>query len=247
MQVKIFTVKSLSSTLLLLFLVFAQLFGQNTVKDELAWFRYYGSYRLNTNYSVKGELEYRLYFDNLQPHQILTPRMHVERTFENGVAVGVGGVYFLHWMPHPDYNTVKGTKTEIRPHQYVKQDNLFKWGVIKSRVMLEERWRQKVLKGETINAYRFNFRMRFRFTIEAKLDTKKRFSAFVGTEPMINMGSEINGDFLDQVRTFTGFNAQFSDKVKLQLAYINWYQPISAKDVIIQNDIVRLTFFHKIK
>lgn len=247
MQINMFRVKSIFSFSIVFFLFFNQIWGQSTVKDELAWLRYYGSYRLKNQWKVKGELEYRFYFNDLQPHQVLTPRLHAERTFENGVAIGVGGVYFLHWMPHPDYNTIKGTKTEIRPHQYVKQDNLFKWGAVKSRVMLEERWRQKVQKGETINTYRFNFRMRFRFTVEAHLDQKKRFSVFVGTEPMMNMGSEINGDFLDQVRTFGGVNTLFSEKMKLQVAYVNWYQPISSKDLIIQNDIVRLTFFHNIK
>ena len=214
-------------------------------RQELTWFRYYGSYEMSENWKVKAEIEYRNFQPQWRPHQLLLPRLHVERKLASEFKVGVGAVYFLHWLPHDAEVTEKAMRIEYRPHQYITQGHLFKWGSFKQRWMIEQRWRQNIINNEAQNSYRFNFRFRYSATVQVHLNQDKQWVLQFSAEPMLNAGRSIRQDYLDQVRTSLGTRISLTEHIDLSLDYINWYQPVIQQNRVYLRDIARFTIYHE--
>lgn len=234
--------------LLLVFLAPVLVSGQEKEKEytEQTWFGYLNQTRLTNRSGIWLDLHLRL-----NDHFVKEPAIGMAR---------LGYIFYVNDQNRPAagyaYITQYSNSNElpnVPEHRLWQQFQWFEkrnWLSLMQYVRLEERFRRKVVDGELINDYSFNYRVRYAmaFTIPLKGEpgAAKTPFVFINNEVMINFGSEIVNNYFDQNRFFVGLGYQFTQKLNAHIGYLNVFQQLSAAGTFRHVDGIRLFVFHNL-
>lgn len=111
-------------------------------------------------------------------------------------------------------------------------------------IRLEQRFVQKLENGEPISDYRYNWRIRYNYSMSIPLNSKKiqprTWSIALQDELFINFGSQIVYNYFDQNRLFAGLGYQFSQHLGASLGYAYIFQQTARGNVFQSVNCIRL-------
>lgn len=109
---------------------------------------------------------------------------------------------------------------------------------------LEQRFVQKIQEGEPIQDYRYNWRIRYNYSMNIPLNSKKiqpkTWSIALQDELFVNFGSQIVYNYFDQNRLFIGAGYQFSHHLGASLGYTYIFQQTAQGNVFQSINCIRL-------
>ncbi|MEQ8358733.1 MAG: DUF2490 domain-containing protein [Cytophagales bacterium] len=229
-------------TIVLLIAAFTIATAQDKVnRQSLIWARYYLKLKLNDKYTIRYEIEERLFFKNQRQHQFMT-RAFADRYLGKGWNTAIGIAYFSHSRPSDPTVLEYRNWSEIRPVLEIgKRHILSDKFKIDHRFWQEFRFYEQENKSISYRNLRTRYRLEFRFQLNTQLTL--RLLDEIHFNPEENDGRT----FFDQNRI--GIGAQYFPKPHLgfELAYINWFQQISKLPEFYQRDIMRITIFLDIR
>lgn len=243
------TLKNLFLLLLLLNSICVKSQNKQVTNQSLYWMRYYNQLSLNENWTWHNEIdERRFLINNKHQHFIMHSRIHYK--FYKNADVALGFTYSLQ-DPQEPYSESTLTIPELRIVQEINQNNAItnKFS-IQHRIRIDERFFRKNDGTELLKGYDFNFRFRYRFQASYKLieyENKNTTTLKMANEIMINAGKNIVYNHFDQNRIYAAVEQELSKNTSVELGYMYWYQQRASGYQFFDRDIIRLTFYHKIK
>lgn len=158
------------------------------------------------------------------------------------------GYLYAHHFP----TTYKKTaRPEHRPWQQIWWNQKYNGYTTIQYLRFEQRFNQKISADDKLlNDYRFNFRLRYNFSLFVPLTRKELlpktpFLALID-EVFINFGEEIKYNYFDQNRFFVGLGYQYSAHGNVQLGYMNLFQQEASGYEFINNHVIRLFITHNL-
>ena len=236
--------------LLVLFALKVEVKAQKLITNQnLYWMRYYNQLGFGNKWTWHNEIDDRRFFDqNKQHHLIMHSRIHYKILKNAEVAFGL--TYSLQSAQDPKLNAdlVVPEKRIVQEINYT--NSLSKRFALQQRLRIDERFIRKNDGVNLLEGYAFNFRFRYRLQASYKLikeGAKNQTTLKVSDELMINAGSQIIYNQFDQNRIYVGLEQSISKNVSAELGYLHWYQQKAIGNQFFDRDIVRFTFYHKIK
>lgn len=222
---------------------------KQVTNQSLYWMRYYNQLSLNDKWTWHNEIDTRRFLVNSKHHHlIMHSRIHYK--FYKNADAGLGFTYSLQ-DPQDPYSESSLTIPELRVVQEINQNNpITNKFSIQHRVRIDERFFRKNDGKELLEGYDFNFRFRYRFQATYKLleqENKNATTLKVADEIMINAGKNIVYNHFDQNRIYAGVEQGLSKNFSVELGYMHCYQQRASGYQFFDRDIIRLTFYHKIK
>lgn len=219
---------------------------KNIVHQQMIWYGYNGKYNLSPYWNINLEVEDRRFaFPDRQQYWVL-PRIGLYRKLSSGWAVGAGFTYYLNNSPGDPNKGTAITIPELRPHEELDYKQQVGKLEISHRYKLEERFQHHNDGKQLTPGYIFNFRARYRLQLQYPLTKSGNLSAKASDEILLNFGHAIVANTFDQNRIYAGLNYKVSEKVQLELGYLNWFQEQSDGQTYLDRDVLRFTFFHNI-
>jgi hypothetical protein len=183
------------------------------------WVGYMTTTRITDTWSIWNDFHYN-------PGAFGVARTGITAHLFNNQVTWTNGYGFL-WLTSAS-NDPELDRHEHRPWgQFTTTQKLTPTLSFNTRFRYEARFRQKVVNGDPIDGYNFNWRFRFLFSARQSFPTLKSKmlgTPFVGltNEVLMNMGDEIVYNHLDQNRTWTTLGLQWTD-INIQVGYMNRY------------------------
>lgn len=222
--------------------------SKQITNQSLYWIRYYNQAEFNPNWVWHNELEERRFLNNNQHHHfIFHSRMHYKFNSKFDIA---GGITYSLQSPHFQDSNSNLSVPEWRPVQEVNwiQTITPKWK-FSHRFRTDERFIHKNEGNKLISGYDFNFR--FRYRLQASATLLKNYDQVtvlkIANEIMWNAGKAVKNNHFDQNRFYIGIEQKLSDEISAEFGYLYWYQQRPSGYQFFDRDILRLTFFHRIK
>ena len=220
---------------------------KNIDHQSLLWTRYYNQLTINDKWAIHTEFDNRVFINPFEENLFLI-RMHGRYKINNNVDLGAGLSYFSVATQVPEV-----TNDFRRPEYRSQQDITWKkeYGniTLNQRFQVEQRFFQKVNTEGLQAGTDFNWRFRYRLQGEYSCWKKESqyLKAIVYDEIMINAGENIVHNTFDQNRIYAGFQYGVNKNIALELGYLNSFQQRASGFDYYDRDIIRFTFYHKIK
>ena len=239
--------KNFGLVLSLLLVIGQQTFSQTKEfqEDEQLWLGYFNQTRFTNKSGMWLDLHLRTTGNFVDNIGMTIARAGYTYYLSDQVKLTAGYAYVT------KYSTTGGPNVpEHRPWQQIQWTEKKSWFNMMQWIRLEERFKQKVSAGELIDAYSFNYRIRYNmaFTIplKGKQVVDKTPFLFVNNEVMINFGKEIVNNYFDQDRAFIGFGYQFTSHLNAQLGYMYVFQQLPEGNKYLNINSIRLFVFHNL-
>lgn len=220
---------------------------RNVDQQSLLWTRYNNQLELNTKWSIQTDFDNRIFTNPIEQNLFLT-RIQLRQKWNDKIEWGIGGVYSNVATQDPEViNPFHGKEyrgqQDITIKQSVGKINL------SHRYQIEERWIKNAsqfrLEGGT------SFYLRYRYRIQAEYAFFKKDALYLkgilNNEILINGGNKIIKNTFDQNRIYAGLQLGISPVIAVELGYMNSYQERSNGIDYYNRDIIRFSFFHKLK
>jgi hypothetical protein len=220
---------------------------KNVDHQSLLWTRYYNQLTLNNKWSLHTEFDNRIFLKPVEENLYLI-RMHGRYKINNNFDVGAGFAYFSVATQNPDV-----TYDFKTPEYRIQQDITWKKDLgnitLNQRFQIEERFIHNVNKEGLIPGTTFSWRFRYRLQGEYSFLKKESqyLKAIVYDELMINAGESIVKNTFDQNRIYAALQYGVNKNIALELGYLNSFQQRASGVDYFDRDIIRFTFYHKIK
>nr|WP_315196211.1 DUF2490 domain-containing protein [uncultured Flavobacterium sp.] len=232
--------------LLLCFIADAQT-EKNIDHQSLLWTRYYNQLTINDKWSIHTEFDNRVFISPFEENLFLI-RMHGRYKVNKDVDFGAGVSYFSVATQVPE-NTKDFRIPEYRIQQDISWKHEYGNITLGQRFQVEERFfhnanNEGLLPGTTFN-WRFRYRLMGEFPCWKK--ESQYLKAIVYDEIMINAGEKIVSNTFDQNRIYAALQYGVNKNIALELGYLNSFQQRASGVDYFDRDIIRFTFFHKIK
>lgn len=235
----------------LVFLLLSQIaiFGQkNIIHQKLFWIGYYPTFVFNENWSLKSEIQERVFLEPFQQHQLLFRSDLERKLLENWIGF-VGFTFFLQSPNNPCTKNMLMVP-ELRPNIGIQNSQKYAFFSVSHRYKLEARFFALIKENELTDNYVFsNLRMRYQLGIDFPLYKKEQSDKIilkVKDEVLFNIGNKIVKNTFDQNRIYLGLHTIVNSNVAVELGYLNWFQQQANGIDFYNRDILRLSFFHKI-
>ncbi|MDR6843950.1 DUF2490 domain-containing protein [Flavobacterium granuli] len=233
--------------LLLLSLVCKAQTEKNVDHQSLLWTRYSNQLTLNNKWSIHSEFDNRVFISPFEENLYLV-RIVGRYKINKDIDLGVGVSYFSVATQVPevtnDFRTpeYRGQQDIIWKHDY---GNI----TLGQRFQVEERFFHNANKDGLQPGTTFNWRFRYRLQGEYSCWKKESqyLKAIVYDEIMINAGENIDKNTFDQNRIYAALQYGINKNIALELGYLNSFQQRPSGVDYFNRDIIRFTFFHKIK
>lgn len=218
----------------------AQAQGRTIVQSQ-AFTRYYLKLELSEAWKVRQEVENRFFWFPERQHQFAT-RTHLQRNINNRLQVAAGFTYFIQSLPQLSNAELDENRVELRP----QVEMAYKLISNKKFVFQVRSWTEFRFFEERDDHFVYgNIRQRLRFQISYRLLERLRVTA--QQETHLNIGNKTSKQVFNQNRIGASVRYDFNSSYGVEVAYINWFQPILRNDDIYNRNIVRFTFHHTIK
>lgn len=232
--------------LLLCFIANAQT-EKNIDHQSLLWTRYYNQLTINYKWSIHTEFDNRVFINPFEENLFLI-RMHGRYKINENFDLGAGVSYFSVATQVPE-NTNDFRTPEYRIQQDITWKQEFENFSLHQRFQVEERFFHNADKNGLQPGTTFNWRFRYRLMGEFPFWKKESqyIKAIVYDEIMINAGENIINNTFDQNRIYTAVQYGINKNIALELGYLKSFQQRASGVDYFDRDIIRFTFFHKIK
>jgi hypothetical protein len=220
---------------------------KNIDHQSLLWTRYYNHLTLNNKWSIHTEFDNRI-FINPTEQNLFAIRMQGRYKINANIEVGGGFVYFSVTTQDPDVS-FDFKIPEYRGQQDITWKQDFGSFTLNQRYQVEERFFQNANKEELLSGTTFFWRFRYRLQGEYSCWKKENqyLKAIVYDELMINGGKNIVKNTFDQNRIYAALQYGVNKNIALELGYLNSFQQRASGVDYFDRDIIRFSFFHKIK
>ncbi|PJJ09275.1 uncharacterized protein DUF2490 [Flavobacterium sp. 1] len=220
---------------------------KNIDHQSLLWTRYYNQLTLNSKWSIHTEFDNRVFISPSEENLFLI-RMHGRYKINEKIDLGAGVSYFSVATQVPE-NTNDFRTPEYRIQQDISCKQEFGSFTLNHRFQAEERFIHNANKEELLSGTTFYWRFRYRLQGEYSCWKKEKqyLKAIVYDELMINAGEKIVYNTFDQNRIYAALQYGINKNIALELGYLNSFQQRANGIDYFDRDIIRFTFFHKIK
>jgi hypothetical protein len=220
---------------------------KNVDHQSLLWTRYYNQLTLNSKWSLHTEFDNRI-FINPVVDNLYEMRAQGRYKINTELEIGGGFAYFSVATQVPevayDFRT-----PEYRGQQDITYKQDFGSFTLNQRFQVEERFFHNATKQELLPGTTFYWRFRYRLQGEYSCWKKgsQYLKAIVYDELMINGGENVVKNTFDQNRIYTAFQYGVNKNIALELGYLNSFQQRATGVHYFDRDIIRFTFYHKLK
>lgn len=220
---------------------------KNIDHQSLFWTRYYNQLTLNSKWSIHTEFDNRVFISPFEENLFLI-RMHGRYKINDNFDLGAGVSYFSVATQVPE-KTNDFRTPEYRIQQDISWKQEYGSIALNQRFQVEERFIHNANTDGLKSGTSFNWRFRYRLQGEYSCWKKENqyLRAIVYDELMINAGRNIVYNTFDQNRIYAGLQYGFNKNIALELGYLNSFQQRPSGVDYFDRDIIRFTFFHKIK
>ena len=215
--------------------------------QSLLWTRYCNQLTLNDKWAVHSELDNRLFVKPLTPN-LFVIRVQARHKITEQIELGAGFAYFSVATQEPEIQ-MEFNVPEYRGQQDVTLKHSIGKINFSHRYQLEERFIHKADKLGLVEGSIFYLRFRYRIQGDCNLwkSDKQYLKAIVSNEIMINGGNKIIKNTFDQNRIYAGLQFGMNAALAAELGYLNSFQQRANGVDYFSRDIVRISFYHKLK
>lgn len=236
-----------SAALISALFLFTNLSAQTT-QQFILWSRIQFQILPGRGWQVMLEAEDRR-FPKTWTHQQSMARLGLRKTVWKGLDVYAGFSTFQNGANFPDRPATKYI-TELRPELGLGYQHVHGTLTIYHRLRGEFRIQQENIKEKLAENYLFFGRLRYQINASVLLNTGKKNGCRIwmkyNAEPMVNVGSIIKGNPLDQMRVYAGFEFEIvKGLLSLEPGYLFIYQKRLNQEEYFLRHIVRTTLFVK--
>lgn len=207
-----------------------------TSTESLIWPRYQLDWQINDHWSVRQEVENRMYWFPFRQHQFLS-RTHLLRPINNQWKWGFGYTHFFQYVPQNPWAEDLSAHLELRPQLELSNKTPLGEGFV-----LGHRYWAEFRFFESGDGFDFGA-LRLRYNLSLGW-TKNHWRITANTEPMINWGPAVRRNVFDQNRLGLAVRRKLNNRLSLETGYIHWYQQMPDGDRFTERHILRLTLFH---
>lgn len=215
--------------------------------QTILWSRYYNQLTLNEKWSIHSEFDNRLFL-NPVTENLFVIRTQIRYKLIEQVELGSGIGFFPVATQDPE-NTTNFLIPEYRSQQDIVWKNVFGKTTISQRFQIDERFIRNASKTELLPGTTFNWRFRFKLQAEYELLKKNNhfLKAILHDEILLNAGKSIVKNTFDQNRIYAALQYGVNKHIAVELGYLNSFQQRSNGVDYFDRDIIRFSFFHKLK
>lgn len=220
---------------------------KNIDHQSLLWTRYYNLLTINSKWSIHSEFDNRIFL-NPTEENLYVLRVQGRYKINSNIDVGVGYAYFSVATQNPEVTNDFKTP-EYRGQQDITWKQEFGNFTLNQRFQVEERFIHNASKDELLPGTTFTWRFRYRLQGEYSCWKKENqyLKAIVYDELMINAGESIVHNTFDQNRIYAALQYGINKSIALELGYLKSFQQRASGVDYFDRDIIRFTFYHKIK
>lgn len=220
---------------------------KNVDHQSLLWTRYTNQLTLNSKWLIQSEFDNRVFIHPFENNLYLI-RIQGRYKINKDVDLGAGLAYFSVATQDPE-NTNDFRTPEYRGEQNIIWKHEFGNFTMNQRFQVEERFFHNANKEGLLPGTNFNWRFRYRLQGEYSCWKKgnQYLKAIVYDEIMLNAGENIVYNTFDQNRIYAALQYGLTKNIAFELGYLNSFQKRPTGVDYYDRDIIRFTFFHKIK
>ncbi|MBF4473432.1 DUF2490 domain-containing protein [Flavobacterium sp. HJJ] len=220
---------------------------KNVDHQSLLWTRYFNQLTINDKWSLHTEFDNRVFINPFEDNLFLI-RMHGRYKINKNIDLGAGASYFSVATQVPE-NTNDFRTPEYRIQQDISWKHDYSNFTTHQRFQVEERFIHNADKTGLLPGIAFTWRFRYRLQGEYSFWQKEKqyLKAIVYDELMINAGQSIVKNTFDQNRIYAAMQYGINKNIALELGYLNSFQQRASGVDYFDRDIIRFTFYHKIK
>jgi hypothetical protein len=237
--------------ILLAFLVLPKMVSsqKKVEQQQLLWYGYYNSLKLNSNWVLNSEIQERQFYNPTAQHQLVF-RSNLERKLIGEWNASAGMTLFLQNPNDPEAES-NLTVPELRPDIGFNNKQKLGFLSVNHRYKFEARFFHDVENNQLVGGYRFsNFRMRYQLGLDFPLwkkEEKEKVVVKVKDEVMFNLGSKMVNNTFDQNRVYLAVNYRWNSSFAFEVGYMNWFQQQKTGIDFYDRDILRLSIYHTIE
>lgn len=220
---------------------------KNVDHQSLLWTRYYNLLTINNKWSVHSEFDNRIFIHPVKEN-LYEFRVQGRYKINDNLDVGAGFAHFSVATQDPEI-----TNDFNVPEYRGQQDIIWKQDIgnitLIQRFQVEERFFHNANKEGLLPRTTFYWRFRYRIQGEHTFWKKENqfLKALLSDEIMINAGENVVKNTFDQNRIYAALQYGVNKNIALELGYLNSFQQRASGIDYFDRDIIRFTFFHKIK
>jgi hypothetical protein len=222
---------------------------KNVNHQSLLWTRYYNQLTINNKWSIHTEFDNRI-FINTNPikENLYVLRLQGRYKINANIELGGGFAYFSVNTQDPDV-AFDFKIPEYRGQQDITWKQDFGSFTLNQRFQVEERFIDNSNKDGLLPGTTYFWRFRYRLQGEYSCWKKENqyLKAIVYDELMINGGQNVVKNTFDQNRIYAALQYGVNKNIALELGYLNSFQQRASGVDYFDRDIIRFSFFHKIK
>ncbi|MBN9283824.1 MULTISPECIES: DUF2490 domain-containing protein [unclassified Flavobacterium] len=239
-----------SGSVIVLFVSCSLLAQKSVTHQQLLWYGYYNTLKINKNWNVLSEVQERQFYNPTAQHQLVF-RSNIQRKLIDNWNASAGMTLFLQSPQDPEAESSL-IVPELRPDIGFDNKQKFSFMTISHRYKAEARFFHDTENNELSGGYRFsNFRFRYQLGFDIPVIRKKHtreemITVKVKDEVMFNAGSTIVKNVFDQNRIYAAVNYRLNPAFAVEVGYMNWYQQRTSGTEYYDRDILRISLFHTI-
>lgn len=226
----------------LILLYCKELYSQKNVEhQDLIWYGINVKIGLNDDYSLKQEIENRMYWFPWRQHVVIS-RTQLEKKLNPNLSTAVGLTYLLQSLPNDPEIEDFSNFSEIRPQlNFILQQKLSEKWKLQHRYQTEFRFME-----DNEGRIRYsNNRSRYKFEAAYKINEACVLKAY--DEIHINIGKKTVQNVFDQNRIGASVQYMPWKNTGIEAGYFNWFQQRSNSTDFYSRDIFRITLLHNIQ
>lgn len=220
---------------------------KNSDHQSLLWTRYYNQLTINNKWSIHTEFDNRI-FINPTTENLYVLRTHARYKINSEFEIGGGFSYFSVTTQIPEV-TYDFRIPEYRGQQDITWKKEYGNTTLNQRVQIEERFIHNANKVGLLPGTTYYWR--FRYRLQGEYSFWKKESQYLRTivydELMINGGKNVVYNTFDQNRIYAAMQYGLNKNSAFELGYLKSFQQRASGVDYFDRDIIRFTFFHKIK
>lgn len=220
---------------------------KNVDHQSLLWTRYYNQLTINNKWSLHTEFDNRIFL-NPTEENLYVLRLQGRYKINNNLEIGAGYAYFSVATQVPEV-TYDFRIPEYRGQQDITWKKELGNFTMNQRFQIEERYIHNTNKVGLLPGTTFFWR--FRYRLQGEYSFWKKDSQYLRTivydELMVNGGKNVVYNTFDQNRIYSALQYGVNKNSAFELGYLKSFQQRPSGVDYFDRDIIRFTFFHKIK
>jgi hypothetical protein len=193
--------------------------------NTIAWGQVFGTIKLNKDWSVLAEYQWRR-TEGLKYWQQSLARTAIQYQINNQLTAAIGYAW-IETFPYGDHPiAANGTFPEHRIHEQVQLKNTFGKLGLTQRLRIEQRWLgRRVANPENereIEGYTFSHRFRHMVRLQHPVVQRESFNLYaaVADEIFVNAGKNVGANTFDQNRLMAILGITVNKNVAIEAGYI---------------------------